>query len=40
MAKGSVCVAMMFSGDAMIAGDRAKNPTPGQVQYIIPGPGR
>ncbi|AWI81162.1 spermidine/putrescine ABC transporter substrate-binding protein PotF [Parazoarcus communis] len=37
MAKGSVCVAMMFSGDAMIAGDRAKESNTGvKVQYIIP----
>ncbi len=37
MAKGSVCVAMMFSGDAMIAGDRAKESNTGvNVRYIIP----
>lgn len=37
MAKGSVCVAMMFSGDAMIAGDRAKESNTGvEVRYIIP----
>ena len=37
VAKGSVCVAMMFSGDAMIAGDRAKESNTGvKVQYIIP----
>ena len=35
--QGSVCVAMMFSGDAMIAGDRAKESNTGvKVQYIIP----
>lgn len=37
MAKGSVCVAMMFSGDTMIAGDRARESNTGvNVRYIIP----
>jgi putrescine transport system substrate-binding protein len=40
MAKGSLCVAMMFSGDAMIAARRATESNTGvQLRYIIPKPG-
>jgi spermidine/putrescine-binding protein len=40
MAKGSVCVAMMFSGDAMIAARRAEASRTGvTVRYLIPAPG-
>jgi spermidine/putrescine-binding protein len=37
MAKGSLCVAMMFSGDAMIAARRAaESRTPVTLRYLIP----
>jgi len=37
MAKGSLCVAMMFSGDAMIAARRAaESHTPVTLRYLIP----
>ncbi|MBI5719617.1 MAG: polyamine ABC transporter substrate-binding protein [Burkholderiales bacterium] len=40
MAKGSLCVAMMFSGDAMIAARRAADShTPVTLRYLIPRPG-
>jgi putrescine transport system substrate-binding protein len=40
MAKGSLCVAMMFSGDAMIAARRANESNTGvRLRYIIPKPG-
>jgi spermidine/putrescine-binding protein len=40
MAKGSLCVAMMFSGDALIAARRASDAhTPVRLRYLIPQPG-
>lgn len=40
MAKGSLCVAQMFSGDAMIANKRAKESNTGvNIRYIIPSAG-
>ena len=37
MAKGSLCVAMMFSGDALIAARRARESNTGaEVRYLIP----
>lgn len=40
MARGSLCVAMMFSGDAMIAAHRAAQSHTGvSLRYLIPKPG-
>ena len=40
MAKGSLCVAQMFSGDAMIANKRARESKTGaDIRYIIPSAG-
>jgi len=40
MAKGSLCVAMMFSGDARIAAHRAAESATGvKLRYLIPKPG-
>lgn len=40
MAKGSLCVAMMFSGDARIAAHRAADSATGvKLRYLIPKPG-
>jgi spermidine/putrescine-binding protein len=40
MAKGSLCVAMMFSGDTLIAGRKAaESHTPVTLRYLIPKPG-
>ncbi|ATE62184.1 polyamine ABC transporter substrate-binding protein [Thauera sinica] len=40
MAKGSLCAAMMFSGDAMIAARRAaESGTGARIRYFIPRPG-
>jgi len=40
MAKGSLCAAQMFSGDAMIAGKRARESNTGvNIRYLIPASG-